>query len=60
MLVLTRKVGETIIIGGDIRVTVMEVDGRGVRIGVYAPPEIAVDREEIHIKKQERANGNQR
>jgi carbon storage regulator len=60
MLILTRRVGETIVINKDIRVTVLESDGRGIRIGVSAPPDVPVDREEIHIKKEGRRNGNQR
>jgi carbon storage regulator len=48
MLVLTRKVGESIIIDDCITVTITAVDGNKARIGISAPPEIRVDREEIH------------
>jgi carbon storage regulator len=55
MLVLTRRVGETIHIGGDITVTVLGVQGNQVRIGTNAPPEVAVHREEIYQRVQEQA-----
>jgi carbon storage regulator len=47
MLVLSRKVGERILIGDNIRVTVVRVSGGGVRIGVEAPAHLAVVREEL-------------
>lgn len=47
MLILTRKVGESIIIGDNIRVAVLEVRGRQIRLGIDAPPEVVVLREEI-------------
>ena len=50
MLILTRKVGETICIGDDIRMTVMQVNGQQVRIGIDAPRDVAVDREEIRAR----------
>ncbi len=53
MLVLTRKVGEEIIIGGCIKVTVTAIDSNKVRIGVTAPPDVRIDREEIHRRLQE-------
>ena len=52
MLVLTRKVGETIVIGDNIRVTVTEVAGYKVRIGIDAPPDVIVDRQEVHARRQ--------
>lgn len=52
MLVLTRRVGETIVIGGTIRVTVLALKGGQARIGVSAPPEVAIDREEIDERKK--------
>jgi carbon storage regulator len=51
MLILTRRVGESIKIGADIEVTVMGVKGNQVRIGVTAPKTTAVDREEIAERK---------
>jgi carbon storage regulator len=48
MLVLGRKLGETIVIGNDITVTVVAVDGDRVRLGVVAPAEVPVHREEIY------------
>ncbi len=53
MLVLTRKIGEEIIIDGCIRVTITAIKGDKVRIGVTAPPEIRVDREEVHQRLHE-------
>jgi carbon storage regulator len=53
MLVLSRKVGEEIVIGGNIRVRIVKIDGNKVRIGVIAPDDISVDRQEIHDRKQE-------
>ena len=51
MLVLSRKVGERILIGDDIAVTVVRVTGGGVRIGIEAPAEMAVIREELKLAK---------
>lgn len=48
MLILTRKLGETIRIGNEIKVTILEVKGRQVRIGVDAPSDVTVHREEIY------------
>ena len=50
MLILTRRVGETLMIGEDVTMTVLGVKGNQVRIGVNAPKEIAVHREEIFEK----------
>ena len=52
MLVVTRLPSESIRIGGQIRIIVLGVKGRQVRIGVDAPLNIVVDREEIHLRKQ--------
>ena len=52
MLILTRRVGEAIKIGKDVTVTVMGVNGSHVRIGVAAPKNVIVDREEIAAKRK--------
>lgn len=53
MLVLTRKAKEEIVINGNIRVTIVSIDGNKVRIGITAPPEVPVDRAEVHERRQE-------
>ena len=53
MLVLTRKLGESIAIGDDIKVTIIEIKGKQVRIGIEAPQKTVVHREEIYQKIQE-------
>jgi carbon storage regulator len=62
MLILSRRTGESLNIGDDIKVTVLEIRGSQVRIGVSAPKHIQVDREEITERKklehrQEKHNG---
>lgn len=52
MLILTRRVGETLMVGDDVTVTVLGVKGGQVRIGVNAPKEVAVHREEIYQRIQ--------
>jgi len=54
MLILTRRVGETLMVGDEVTVTVLGVKGNQVRIGVNAPKDVAVHREEIYdrIKKE--------
>ncbi len=60
MLILTRRVGETVMIGNEVTVTVLGVKGNQVRIGVNAPKDVAVHREEIYerIKREEDHNGH--
>lgn len=52
MLILTRKPDETIVIGENITVTVLGVKGNQVRIGIHAPPNVTVDREEIAARRK--------
>jgi carbon storage regulator len=64
MLILTRRVGETVMIGHEVTVTILGVKGNQVRVGVNAPKSVAVHREEIYerIKREEQglanSNGN--
>jgi carbon storage regulator len=58
MLILTRRVGETLVIGDDVNVTVLGVRGNQVRLGVNAPKEVAVHREEIYQRIQSEGNNN--
>ena len=57
MLVLTRRVNQAIVIAGKVRVVVAEVQGEKVRLGVEAPRSVAVDREEIHVRKTRPTRG---
>lgn len=52
MLILTRRVGETLMVGDDITFTIMGINGGQVRVGINAPREIEVHREEIYRKIQ--------
>lgn len=56
MLILTRKVGEALMVGDDVNITVLGVKGNQVRIGVNAPKEVAVHREEIYQRIQKEKN----
>jgi carbon storage regulator len=60
MLILTRRVGETVMIGNEVTVTVLGVKGNQVRIGVNAPKDVAVHREEIYerIKREEEGDSH--
>jgi len=51
MLVLTRRVGEEMVIDGNIRVMVVAVNGEKIRLGISAPPSITVDRNEVHERR---------
>jgi carbon storage regulator len=55
MLILTRRVGETVMIGDDVTITVLGVKGNQVRVGINAPKTVAVHREEIYerIKREQ-------
>jgi len=61
MLILTRRLGETVIIGEDIQITVLGVKGNQARLGVSAPRHVSVHREEIYlrIKEEEKIAVNQ-
>ncbi len=58
MLILTRRVGETLVIGDDVNVTVLGVRGNQVRLGVDAPKDVAVHREEIYQRIQNEGDNN--
>ena len=57
MLILTRRVGESLMIGDDVNVTVLGIRGNQVRIGVNAPKEVSVHREEIYERIQQEKSG---
>ena len=60
MLILTRRVGETVMIGNDVTVTILGVKGNQVRVGINAPKTVAVHREEIYerIKREQEGTGD--
>jgi len=60
MLILTRGVGETVMIGDDVTITVLGVKGNQVRVGINAPKHVAVHREEIYerIKREQHNNSD--
>ena len=62
MLILTRRVGETVMIGDDVTITVLGVKGNQVRVGINAPKSVAVHREEIYerIKREQCGNGTEK
>jgi len=59
MLILTRRVGETLMVGDDVTVTVLGVKGNQVRIGVNAPKDVSVHREEIYLRIQQENEPNE-
>ena len=58
MLVLSRKLNEEIIIGGDIRVKILEISGNRIRLGISAPNHVPVLREEIYARMEAGADGH--
>ena len=58
MLILTRRIGETLMIGDDVSITVLGVKGNQVRIGIDAPKDVPVHREEIYERIKTEQNGN--
>lgn len=59
MLILTRRIGEKLMIGEDVEVVVLDVVGRQVRLGVRAPANVSVDREEVRARKDHDAQREQ-
>lgn len=52
MLILTRRPSESLCIGTNVKVTILRIQGNQVRIGIHAPNDIVIDREEVHARKQ--------
>ena len=60
MLILTRRTNETLMIGDDVKITVLNVKGNQVRIGIDAPHDVAVHRQEIYERIQNEQEGNKK
>ena len=58
MLILTRRVGESLVIGDDINIIVLGVKGNQVRLGIEAPDDVSIHREEIYLKIKSDENGS--
>jgi carbon storage regulator len=58
VLIFTRRIGEEIRIGNDIRVKIVDIKGKQVRLGIEAPPEVIVHREEIYLRINEHNNNS--
>jgi carbon storage regulator len=58
VLIFTRRIGEEIRIGNDIRVKIVDIKGKQVRLGIEAPPEVIVHREEIYLRINEHHNNS--
>lgn len=58
MLILTRRISESVIIGDDVKITVLGVKGSQVRLGIEAPKSVSVHREEIYTRIQNEKNGD--
>jgi carbon storage regulator len=57
MLVLSRRIGEEIVIGANVRLTIVSVKGQTVRVGIDAPPTVSVDRKEVRERRTELLGG---
>jgi len=60
MLVLSRRLGETLIIGDDVKITVLGISGNQVRLGIAAPKEVSVHREEVYRRIQDEQQAEER
>lgn len=60
MLILTRRIGETVVIGDDIEVTVLNVKGNQVRVGIEAPKDVPVHREEVRQRIEQEKQEQQK